>query len=98
MELDQVDESLFNAGYFYRLPINIMSIPTIEVSLLCFYEVVSNSIDGGGFESAEGTITEKSDGHYTFDAVANDTNGNVITWKFSATDANDSSVTFQTVR
>ena len=54
-------------------------------------------IDGGGFVNVSGAITEISDGFYDFDADAVDTNGKIITWKFSAATADDSSITFQTV-
>lgn len=54
------------------------------------------SIDGAAFASVTGTITEISDGFYQFDAVAADTNGDTVTWKFSATDCDDTSVTFKT--
>lgn len=56
------------------------------------------SIDGGAFADVTGTITELSDGFYSFDSSAADTNGNSIVWLFKGTDANNSSVAFQTVR
>lgn len=55
------------------------------------------SIDGAAFAGVTGTIAEVSDGIYQFDAVAADTNGDVITWKFSAATAEDTFVTFTTV-
>lgn len=55
------------------------------------------SIDGGAFASVTGTITEVSNGIYQFDAVAADTNGDRITWRFSAGTADDTFVTFNTV-
>jgi len=55
------------------------------------------SIDGGAFATVSGTITEVSNGIYQFDALAADTNGTVITWRFSAATADDTFVTFQTV-
>lgn len=58
------------------------------------------SIDGGAFVSVTGTggtpISEVGDGVYQFDSHANDTNGDSITWKFSATDCDDTIVTFKT--
>lgn len=56
------------------------------------------SIDGGAFASVGGTITEVSNGIYQFDALAVDTNGDVITWRFSSGTANDTFVTFKTVQ
>ncbi len=55
------------------------------------------SIDAGAFAAVAGTIAEVSNGIYQFDALAADTNGNVVTWKFSATDCDDQFVTFRTV-
>lgn len=55
------------------------------------------SIDGAAFASVAGTITEVSNGIYQFDALAADTNGDVITWRFSAATADDTFVTFKTV-
>lgn len=54
------------------------------------------SIDAGAFASVAGTIAEISDGFYQFDALAADTNGDVITWKFSSATADDTSVPFKT--
>lgn len=54
------------------------------------------SIDGGAFSAVSGTIAEISNGIYQFDALAADTNGDVITWRFSAATADDSFVTFNT--
>ena len=55
------------------------------------------SIDGGAFASVSGTIAEVSNGIYQFDALAADTNGDVITWRFSSATADDTFVTFKTV-
>ena len=55
------------------------------------------SIDGGAFVAVSGAIAEVSDGIYQFDALAADTNGDVVTWKFSGTDAADAFFTFKTV-
>lgn len=55
------------------------------------------SIDGAAFASVSGTIAEVSNGIYQFDAAAADTNGDVITWRFSAATADDTFVTFKTV-
>lgn len=56
------------------------------------------SIDGAAFAAVSGTIAEVSDGIYQFDALAADTNGDVITWRFTATGALDSIFTFKTVQ
>lgn len=55
------------------------------------------SINGGAFVGVTGTIAEVSNGIYQFDAVAADTNGDVITWRFSSATADDTFVTFKTV-
>lgn len=54
------------------------------------------SIDGAAFASVGGAIAEVGDGVYQFDALAADTNGDSITWKFSAADCDDTIVTFKT--
>ena len=56
------------------------------------------SINGGSFAGVTGTIAEVSNGIYQFDAVAADTNGDVITWRFSSGTADDTFVTFKTVQ
>lgn len=55
------------------------------------------SIDGAGFATVTGTIAEVSNGIYQFDAVAADTNGDFITWRFSSATADDTFVSFKTV-
>jgi hypothetical protein len=55
------------------------------------------SIDGAAFAGVSGAIEEISNGYYQFDALATDTNGEAITWKFSAGTADDVGVTFKTV-
>ena len=55
------------------------------------------SIDGAAFASVTGTIAEVSNGIYQFDAVAADTNGDLITWRFLSATADDAFVTFKTV-
>ena len=55
------------------------------------------SIDGAAFASVSGVIAEVSNGIYQFGALAADTNGNTITWRFSAATADDNFVTFKTV-
>ena len=57
----------------------------------------TRSIDGGAFGAVTGTFAEISSGVYQFDAAAGDTNGDIITWKFSGTGADDTLVTFKTV-
>lgn len=54
------------------------------------------SIDGGAFAAVSGTISEVGSGIYQFDALAADTNGGVITYKFSSTGANDTFITMHT--
>jgi len=54
------------------------------------------SIDGAAFASVSGSIAEVSNGIYQFDAVAADTNGDVITWRFSSAGADDRFVTITT--
>lgn len=56
------------------------------------------SIDGGAFTGVTGTIAEVSNGIYQFDAVAADTNGDLISWRFSSATADDTFVTFKTVQ
>lgn len=55
------------------------------------------SIDGASFINVSGSIAEVSNGIYQFDALAADTNGDVITWRFSAATADDTFITFKTV-
>jgi hypothetical protein len=55
------------------------------------------SIDGGAFAGVTGAIAEVSNGIYQFDAVAGDTNGDFITWRFSSATADDAFVSFKTV-
>jgi hypothetical protein len=56
----------------------------------------TRSLDGGAFAAAAGTIAEISAGVYQFDALAADTNGGTVTWKFSAADCDDTIVIFKT--
>jgi len=55
------------------------------------------SINGGAFVSISGVIAEVSNGMYQLDALAADTNGDVITWRFSAATADDTLETFKTI-
>ena len=56
------------------------------------------SIDGTAFQSVTGSApTEVSDGIYVFNGASADTNGDRITWRFSASGADDTFVTFNTV-
>ncbi len=57
------------------------------------------SIDGGAFvaKNAGTTITEVAFGIYQIDANAADLNGDIITWRFTGTGANDTFLTFSTV-
>lgn len=54
------------------------------------------SIDGGVFGSATGVTAEVGNGIYQFDAAAADTNGGLVTWRFSASGAADTFFTFKT--
>lgn len=54
-------------------------------------------IDSGVYASVAGSITEISNGTYRFDYLAADSNGDIITWKFSAGTADDTKLTFKTV-
>jgi len=54
-------------------------------------------IDNAAFVAVNGTITEVSDGIYEFDALAADTNGDKITYRFSSAGADDTFVTIKTV-
>ena len=55
------------------------------------------SINGGAFGAVSGVIAEISAGMYQFDALAADTNGDVITWRFSSATADDTFISFKTV-
>ena len=55
-------------------------------------------IDSGTYVAVGGTITEVSNGAYRFDYLAADSNGDVITWKFSSATADDTKLTFKTVQ
>ncbi len=61
--------------------------------------VMTVSIDGGTFVAKNGstTITEVAFGIYQIDAAAADLNGDIITWRFTETGANDTFLTFATV-
>jgi hypothetical protein len=54
------------------------------------------SVDGGGFVNISGAIAEVSNGIYQVDLAAADTNGDVITYKFSAATADDTFITVTT--
>ena len=57
----------------------------------------TRSIDGGAFVAVSGSFAEVANGIYQFDALAADTNGDLITWRFTATGADDVFITFKTV-
>ena len=57
---------------------------------------VQRLIDSGTYAAIAGTMTEISNGTYRFDYLAADSNGDIITWKFSAGTADDTKVTFKT--
>lgn len=56
----------------------------------------TRSIDGGAFSAVSGTIAEVSNGIYSFDALAADTNGDSITYRFTAATADDRFLTIYT--
>lgn len=56
----------------------------------------TRSIDGGVFVAVAGTFAEIGNGIYQFDALAADTNGDLITWRFAAVTADDTFFTFKT--
>lgn len=54
------------------------------------------SIDGGAFAGVSGAIAEVGNGIYQFDALAADTNGSIITYRFSSATADDTFITIKT--
>ena len=54
-------------------------------------------IDNASFVAVNGTITEVANGIYEFDALAADTNGAKITYRFISATADDTFVTIKTV-
>ncbi len=54
------------------------------------------SIDGAAFANVNGTIAEVGSGVYQIDLTAADTNGDVITYKFSEATADDTLITITT--
>lgn len=56
----------------------------------------TRSIDGGAFASCTNSVTELSNGIYTITLSASDLNGDVITFKFSATGADTRYITIVT--
>ncbi len=58
---------------------------------------VTRSIDGDStFDATTGTFTEAENGLYHFDASAEDMNGALVTFKFSAPDSDDTKVSIRT--
>jgi hypothetical protein len=57
---------------------------------------VERSLDGAAFGSATGAAAEISNGMYQFDATAADMNADIITFRFSGTDADDTFLTIVT--
>lgn len=55
------------------------------------------SRDGGAFGAASGTVAEIASGYYQFDASATDMSGGLVTFKFAATGANDTTISIRTV-
>ncbi|HDZ20955.1 hypothetical protein LCGC14_0878540 [marine sediment metagenome] len=56
----------------------------------------TRSIDGGAFASMANSASELSNGIYKINLAQADTNGNVITWRFTASGADDTFVTIRT--
>lgn len=56
----------------------------------------TRSLDSGAFAAVTGTIAEIANGMYQFDASAADMNGDMITFRFTATGAADRFLTIQT--
>lgn len=54
------------------------------------------SIDGAAFASVTGAIAEVSNGLYQFDAAAADTNGDIVVWRFSNADCDDTWIHIKT--
>ena len=54
------------------------------------------SLDGGAFGAVTGTIAEVSNGIYQVDLLSADTNGDVITYRFSSGTADDTFITVTT--
>ncbi len=55
-------------------------------------------LDNGSFISVAGAITEVSGGYYNFNAVASDTNGDIVAWVFDGgVLAHETEIIFQTV-
>jgi hypothetical protein len=57
---------------------------------------VTRSIDGGAFGAATGSAAEISNGMYQFDASQADMNGDIITFRFADTGADDTFLTLIT--
>jgi hypothetical protein len=58
---------------------------------------VQRLIDSSTYVNVAGSMTEISNGTYRFDYLAADSNGDIITWKFSAATADDTKLLFKTV-
>ena len=56
----------------------------------------TRSIDGGAWATGSATLAEIGSGIYVADLAASDTNGNVITLRFVADDADDTFITLKT--
>ncbi len=67
---------------------------TPEVSLTVTGQ---RSLDGGAFSAVTGSITNIGSGIYSFDAAAADTNADMVIYRFSATGADDTFLSFKTV-
>lgn len=55
------------------------------------------SLDGGAFGAVSGAIAEVGNGIYQFDAAAADMNGNIITFKFTATGAETAFISIRAI-
>ena len=52
------------------------------------------SLDGNAFVSASGFVSEVGGGTYTFNALAVDTNGDSVSWRFNAATASEQEISF----
>ena len=57
---------------------------------------VTKSIDGAAFSSTSGTVSQVANGIYQFDATASDMNGDIITFRFAGSGADDTFLTLKT--
>ena len=90
MGMPQQNQALSNIEF---LMVDSTDHVTVETGLTVSGQ---RSIDGGAFASVSGSIAEVGSGIYQFDAAAADMNGRFITFRFTATGADDRFVSFIT--